>query len=723
MNTPPPPSEETIEGTLLKIRFENPDNGWSVLELKREDQGPFTAVGSIVGINKGDTIRFQGKWEENPKFGAQFRFNSFLRILPNTIKGIRAFLASGNIPGIGSEMARRIVDCFGLETLKVLDDEPQRVSEVEGIGPKRAQSIGEAWQEQREVRDVMIFLQSHDISPTFCTRIFKTYGSNAVEIVGENPYRLAEDVQGIGFLKADHIASTVGIPKDSLHRATAALLHLLKEASEEGHLFLPQTELTDRALDLLEQPPPVVDRGLTALVEEHRIVQERRKGSTGIFLPKLFRAEKTVAHRIRRLASRKGNPLLGIGGQIVAFEARHGIEFAPQQREAIRGALENSLTVITGGPGTGKTTLIRAIVEILVRDNQSLALAAPTGRAAKRMSEAAGIGAKTIHRLLGFNPRLMQFGRNEDHPLEVDTVIIDEASMMDIPLARHLLLALTGNTRLILVGDVDQLPSVGPGDFLAGVIDSGAASVVRLEVVYRQAARSLIVNNAHRILQGEMIRSGDDDSADFFFIERDHPNQARNTITHLVTERIPRRFGYDPWTEIQVLTPMHRGDLGTTKLNSRLQEKLNPDGQPIGSAHAALRVGDKVMQIRNNYDLEIYNGDLGRIQAFDPKADRVEVSMDARTVHFSKNDLDQLILAYACSIHKSQGSEYPCVILPLHTQHFVMLRRNLFYTAVTRAKQLVVVVGNRRAMALAIGNRERGMRYSRLVERIREGET
>ncbi len=717
------PDLETVEGEVQKVVYENAEGGWAVIRLSTARGVPATtAVGILYGVRPGERLRLSGSWEEDRKFGRQFRVEAFLSLLPSTRKGIERYLGSGLIRGIGAVMAQRLVERFGMETLDIIEHQPERLSEVSGIGAHRASQIRLAWQQQKGVREVLIFLQGHGVSLGQAIKIHRQYGQRALSVIRANPYKLAEDIFGFGFQTADRIAARLGVARDAPDRLAAGLGHALTQAESQGHLYLPEEQLIRRASELLEQPADLVGRALERLAETQQVIQEETSGAEGsraCFHPLLFLAEKSLASRLGELIAR---PETAISPQwqtdLAAFEARQGIELSARQRDAVGRSLAASVLIITGGPGTGKTTLIRAVTEFLRRSRKRLLLSAPTGRAAKRLAEATGHEAMTLHRLLEFEPRTRQFQRHSDRPLEADVIIVDETSMLDCSLARHLIEAMPAACRLILVGDVDQLPSVGPGRVLADLIDSQRIPVVRLDEVFRQASRSLIVSNAHRIRQGRMPQLAADREADFFYIERHQPEEILETIDHLVDVRIPRGFDLDPRRDIQLLAPMRRGLIGVEELNRRLQRLLAAESPIVEPGGSRFREGDRIMQIRNNYDLDIFNGDIGWVVGPSADGESLRVLFDGRPVDYPATDTDQLVLAYACSIHKAQGSEYPCVVVPLHSQHHIMLQRNLLYTAVTRGRRLVVVVGEPRALARAVRNDRQQIRFTRLTERL-----
>jgi exodeoxyribonuclease V alpha subunit len=730
---------ETLVGTVERVVYSGGDGAFTVARL-RLDPGEriVTVVGSLIGVPAGAALRVVGHFETSARFGEQFRVASYTEVAPATLEGLRRYLGSGLIKGIGPEFANRIVARFGIETLEVLDRDPGRIGEVPGIGPSRARAVRDAWSAQREVREVMVFLQGYGVSPAFAARIYKRYGAASIARVRENPYRLAFDVWGIGFLSADKLAGALGVARDAPARIEAGVRHALDDEAGNGHVFVPRSRLMQKAAALLDVPEDAAGDALDRLARTGEVAIDASivdaPSDPAVYEADLYRAETALAVGLRRLlAAPAPMPIGNEDGAIAWYERAAGISLARQQSEAVKLALHAKVAVVTGGPGVGKTTIVRGIVSILKRMGLTVALAAPTGRAAKRLADATGEPASTLHRLLEWRPANATFARCAARPLEDDMLIVDEASMIDVRLGADLVGALASATRLILVGDIDQLPSVGPGTVLADVIASGAVPTIRLTEIFRQAAQSLIVVNAHRIQEGEMPdlgappasgrnRAGDgerareDDRRDFFFLEEEDPAKAAALVRDLVTVRLPRRYGFSPH-DVQVLSPMHRGELGAGNLNQLLQEALTSGAAGIERGARVLRVGDKVMQVRNDYDKEVWNGDSGIVQS--ASAEGLAVRFDDRVVDYALDELDALVLAYAATVHKSQGSEYPAVVVPVHTQHYVMLQRNLLYTAVTRGKRLVVLVGTRKALALAVRNADVGARASGLAARLR----
>jgi exodeoxyribonuclease V alpha subunit len=723
---------EQLEGVVESLLFSSEESGYSVVKLRSGGQ-LLTAVGSMASPIPGERLRLEGHWTRHPRFGRQFTVEEYESLAPATSRGIELYLSSGLIPGIGGELAKRIVRTFGDQTLEVLDREPERLSEVEGIGSKRAASIQQAWSQQREIRKVMIFLQSHGAGPALAARIYKRYGDHSLAVVQDNPYRLALDMFGVGFLTADRIARTLGIAADSPARAQAGVLHALEECSSEGHLYYPRTALIQRSQKLLEVDREIIAVAIEELAREGKLIMEdlgaRSSGSEmpetvrnpAIYLPAFYRSETGIALLLSELQNcPRSTRHIDAPKAVEWVQGRMDIVLAEKQREALRTALESKVMVITGGPGTGKTTIIRALLLILRRAGVRFLQAAPTGRAAKRMQEAGGHEAKTVHRLLEYSPREGEFKRNLANPLECHWLILDEASMVDALLMYHLLKALPPSSSLVLVGDADQLPSVGPGCVLNDIIGCGRVPVVELNEIFRQAEASQIVVNAHRINIGLMPVQKEE--GDFYFIRQEDPEEVVRLVLKLCRQRIPARFGLDAVQDIQILSPMHRGPAGVTNLNRVLQEALNP--QPVELRHGErhFRPADKVMQIRNNYDKEVFNGDIGRVDSIDVGARSLWVVYEDRRVRYESTELDELALAYAVSVHKSQGSEFPAVILPVLTQHYLLLQRNLLYTAVTRGKQLVVLVGTKKALAIALKNTHTQERYSGLRARLAQAQ-
>jgi exodeoxyribonuclease V alpha subunit len=718
---------ETIEGTVERIVYSNEETHYTVAQLLPEGKGraePVTIVGNLASLNVGETVKAQGRWVTHKQHGRQFAVEKFETVLPRTVTGIRKYLASGLVKGIGETFADRIVEKFGDQTLLVIDEFSARLREIEGIGPERARRIKEAWTQQKSVRDIMIFLQGHGIGSAHAAKIFKKYGDRAIAVVRENPYRLAKDITGIGFKTADGIAARLGIARDSIHRLAAGLAYTLERATDDGHVCLPREWLVKSACALLEAEVEPVEVALGALESSGDVTIEEDL----VYLTGLYRCERGVAEKIHELrAAALTLPAIDLVKAIDWVQQKAGIALAEAQQQAIKTALTSKVAVITGGPGVGKTTIINSIVKILQAKSCKILLAAPTGRAAKRMSEATATTAKTIHRLLKYEPHEGGFIHNDRQPLEGDMIIIDETSMLDIPLAYHLLKAIPASASVVFVGDVDQLPSVGPGNFLRDLIDSDRVPVVRLTEIFRQAKDSLIVTNAHRVNAGQMpetkseIRNSKSETlpSDFFFIEEENPERVLATIKTLCAERVPKRFGFDPMRDVQVLTPMHKGICGAENLNRELQAALNPTGPSLQRFGRTYRVRDRLMQIRNNYEKDVFNGDLGLLRRIDLVDQRLIAVIDDREVPYDFDELDELVPAYAISVHKSQGNEYPAVIVPILTQHYVLLQRNLLYTAITRGKQLVILIGSKKALAIAVRNNKTAARYSRLRERLR----
>ncbi|MBT3602066.1 MAG: ATP-dependent RecD-like DNA helicase, partial [Candidatus Latescibacteria bacterium] len=677
---------------------------------------PVTIVGETLSMNPGESVVLDGEWTTHKQYGRQFKIENYQTVHPSSVEGMRRYLGSGLIKGVGPVTAKKIVNHFGEESLAVIEKDSDRLAEVEGLGPHRAKLIVNAWAAQKEIHNVMLFLQSHEVGTGFAVKIWKKYGQEAVSLIQDNPYRLAVDVWGIGFLTADRIAQKMGIPAHSDRRIQAGLLHVLNEGSDrDGHVFLPEDELIEKCAKALEVPVEAIVPCVAQLASAESIVVNEGR----VYLPHLYYAEKGAATRCHQLSQVQRIELGDIPREIGAIELRDDVTFAPLQKQALEKALSHNLLVLTGGPGTGKTTTIKGLIALMEARKKRIALAAPTGRAAKRMSEATGYEAKTIHRLLKYSPKENAFEKNFENPLEVDALIVDEVSMVDTVLMNSLLRAVPISASVVLVGDTDQLPSVGAGNVLRDVIDSGTVETVALNEIFRQAQTSQIITNAHAINAGQMPDIQNHRESDFFFLEADDPDLVVETVCGLCASRLPKTYGLNAIDDIQGLAPMYRGETGANNLNRTLQEKLNPNGQVLQRGDAQFRVGDKVMQIRNNYDKDVFNGDMGRILTIDE--DMISVNFQDRPVMYELSELDELVLAYAVSVHKSQGAEYKAVVMPLTTQHYMMLQRNLLYTAITRAKGLVVLVGTKKALSMAVKNNVVSQRHTTLAERIRAG--
>ncbi len=705
-------SLDSIEGVVERIVYENAESGFVVGRLRvgeRPELVPF--VGHAMALTPGATVRLSGHWVENPKYGSEFRADKYDVLAPTSLDAVEKYIGSGLIKGIGARYAKRLVEAFGLDTLRVIEEDPGRLQRVPGIGRNRAKQIVDAWHAQQGARAVMLFLQEYGIAGAQAVRIQKQYGDTAATVLRENPYRLADEIAGIGFKRADVIAARLGMAPTAPQRLEAGLVYALEQAVGKGHVFMPKSELLEQASGLLSAERELLANALVALVAKQAVVRER----DAIYLHPMYRAETDCDRFLKRLIRTPAKSVRIDAEKAIAWiERTEAIELSEGQRDAIRTAATMKAMVVTGGPGTGKTTLIRGLKTIFEKKELRVAMAAPTGRAAKRMEAAADAPARTIHRLLEFSPKEGHFTRDENNPLAADVVIIDESSMVDLVLMQHLLRAIPAYARLILVGDVDQLPSVGAGTVLMDIISSGVIPAIWLKTVFRQAAQSGIVSNAHRINSGQYPEFN---TTDFFFVERKDPAKAAETVVELVAERMPNKFGLDPMRDIQVLAPMHRGAGGVARLNEALQAALNPAGEPI--LHKPFRKGDKVIQLRNNYELEVYNGDVGVITVVDAEAAELEVRFDDRTVIYPLIETDDLVPAYAMTVHKSQGSEYPAVVLVLLAQHYLLLQRNMLYTAITRGKKLVIIVGDPKAVGMAIRNTQVATRHSRLVDRLR----
>ncbi len=712
------PANNHICGTVKRVTFQSPESGFCVLQVEVDGrQALVTVVGTAPEINPGQWVEASGQWIQDPKFGRQLKADQLRLSKPTGVEGMRRYLGSGLVPGIGPGFAERLMDAFGTEVFDVIENHPDRLLEVDGIGKKRHQRILESWSDQNIVREIMVFLQGHGVSTNLAFRIFKQYGTESISKVMEDPYCLARDMRGVGFLSADRIAGNLGVTGEDPSRVAAGAEHMLQEISREGHTAYAREELQSRVKDLLEVGKPAVVLAMDAGLESGRLVLV--EGTNLVALKAQHRAEQELALDLLRLAQGPLGELVKDPEKAVNWvEGETGLKLAEGQRQAVRQALSHRLLIITGGPGVGKTTLLNSILKIHRAKGRSVVACAPTGRAARRLSESTGLEASTIHRLLDFNPGTGGFRHDRSNPLTGQVFVVDEFSMVDAILAWQLVRALPENAMLLLVGDVDQLPSVGPGRVLADAIDSGLLPVARLDEVFRQAASSAIVTNAHRINRGDAPLSGargsDSDLEDFYFIERDDPLAIADLVVELVSQRLPNKLGVDPIEDIQVLTPMKRGELGTINLNHRLQEVLNPEGTSVNRHGAVWRVGDKVMQTVNNYDKDVFNGDIGVVESVDAAGEELLVRFERESVDYDLRDLDELMHSYAVSIHKSQGSEFPVVVIPLHTQHYMLLQRNLLYTGVTRGRQLVVLVGSRRAVQVAVGRSDSHHRVTML---------
>ena len=724
-----------IECVIDSVTFRNEENGWTVLRVK-QGRDRFSAVGVMPFAAPGETVRLEGEWTEHPEYGRQIRVRSCESLRPSTKKDIEKYLASGMIKGIGPATAKQLVRHFGAEAMEIIENEPERLEEIVGIGPKRVAMISKSYREVMAMRMTIMYLQQYDISLTLSMKIYRMYGDAARDILKQNPYRLVDDMSGVGFKTADAIAQSLGVAPDAPERLRCGLRYVLTNAAAAGgHVFLPREILLGEAANMLGADPDLVDDQLRALLLERALVNDTFDDVTAVYLPQAYRAEVDVARRMAELLrvfrGREGDPD-AVSARIAACEREEGIELCDEQREAVAAAVTGGVTIITGGPGTGKTTGIRAIIRLTAPLGEVL-LTAPTGRAAKRMSEATGCPAQTLHRLLESGGEEGGFSRNEDNPLNAAMIIVDEMSMDDIYLMQSLLRAVKPGTRLVLVGDKDQLPSVGAGNVLDDLIQSGVAPVITLTRIFRQAGESMIVQNAHRVNRGEMpvlnARGGD------FFLERKATVKAvSETLCELVSTRLPKYMNLDPLRDIQVLTPTRKGDVGVVTLNQRLQETLNPpgDGKPERRrGETVFRLGDKVMQTRNNYSTAwrrgpedgtgVFNGDMGFVTGIDEEEHVVEVTFDDdKVAEYDDETIDELELAYCVSVHKSQGSEFPCVVMPAWTMPPMLMTRNLFYTAITRARRLVVLVGNDQSVRRMVSNNQISRRYSALRERLIE---
>lgn len=709
--------QEEIYGYVESVVFAGSENGFTVARLKEPKKKEMTTiVGYLGSVQPGETLRCKGVWKQHPQYGQQFDVQSFDLQAPSDLIGIQKYLESGMIKGIGPVYAERIVKKFGLETLQILEESPKKLLQIPGLGAKKVETIHACWQQQRAVRDVMIFLRGHNVSPAFAQKIFKTYGDKSIEKVQENPYNLAKEIHGIGFKSADTIAKNLGIPQDSPHRIDAGIEHVLWELANEGHVCYPEVELLPAAAAILEVDASLISSQLETLVKNGSLIKE----NGFVWVKPLFLSEVGAAREMRRLSGAV-SPLRAIDMEkaLVWVEKMMEIELAPEQKMAVMSGLREKLLIITGGPGTGKSTITKAILKVTQKLTTRILLGAPTGRAAKRLTEITGCKAQTIHSMLEMDFKSGGFKRGKDNPLECDLLIVDEASMIDTFLIHHLLKAIPSSARVVFVGDIDQLPSVGPGNVLKDLIASERIPVIQLKQIFRQAAGSRIVTNAHRINAGEFPDIQTIPRSDFQFIALEEPEKIVEEIVNLIATTLPKAYRFHKFDEIQLLSPMKKGMIGIENLNIVLQKALNPSPSPLVRMGRSFHLGDKVMQIRNNYQKEVYNGDVGRIVAIDLSEQKLLVRYDEKSVGYEFAEMDELVLAYAVSVHKYQGSECPCIIIPVHTSHFKLLSRNLLYTAVTRGKKLVVLVGTKKALAIAVGNEEVKKRYTGLKERLK----
>ena len=706
----------TIKGVVERITFQSPETGYTVLRFKASRHNDLvTVVGMLMDVVVGTNLEINGVWKVDRKYGQQFEAHTWQEVMPATVYGIEKYLGGGLIKGIGPKYAKKIVAKFGADTLDIIEENIERLGEVEGIGKKRIQQIKFSWVRQREIKNVMVFLQSHDVSSAYAAKIYKAYGNDAVKRVQENPYQLADDIWGIGFKTADTIAVKMGIEKDEFNRLRSGIKYALGELGNEGHVFAYREQLIKKGKELLDVTESQLDEAIERMMKSDDLKVEE----DAIYLPPFYYAEIGAAKRLRMIISAEAEENIFTKDQMVdlgRIQKTLGISYDDVQAEAIHRAANSKVMVLTGGPGTGKTTTTQGIIQAFLDKGLSILLAAPTGRAAKRMSEATGREAKTIHRLLEFKPP-EGYKRNEENPLEGDVLLVDECSMIDIMLMNSLLKAVPANMRLVLIGDVDQLPSVGAGNVLRDIIDSEAVPVVRLTKIFRQAQQSRIITNAHKVNEGKFPDISNGKNSDFFFLNREEPEVIAKEIVELVKNKLPNYYKVKP-SEIQVLTPMQKGIIGAINLNQELQKAINPSMEGIRRGGYIFKQYDKVMQIRNNYDKEVFNGDIGRILEIDTEDNTLTVLFDGRKVLYEASELDELVQAYACTIHKSQGSEYPIVVMPVSMTHFMMMQRNLIYTGITRSKKVCVVVGTMKALGYAVRNITVTKRNTMLKERL-----
>ena len=714
---------EKITGFIERITYHNPDNGFCVLQIKiKNKRDLITVTGNTIMVTAGENIECSGIWFNHKEHGIQFKADNIKLIRPDNLAGIEKYLGSGLIKGIGPGFAKRLVQTFGLEVFNIIENSPKRLIEVPGLGESRQEKIIIAWEEQKKIKEIIIFLHEYGVGTARAVRIYKTYGDLSINKIKENPYRLAADIRGIGFKTADALAMQMGIDKNSLIRARAGIKHVLQEHSGNGHCAALISELTKQSAELLQITPSLITQAIELEIAEGELVLEQFDNNPAVFLTGFYKAETSVANKLKLLNS--SLPLWSTiepDKAISWVEEKVNIKLSASQLEAVKFALSNKVLVITGGPGVGKTTIVNSILKIIYAKFKKVMLCAPTGRAAKRLTESTGLEAKTIHRLLGTKPGQYGFNYNENNQLDCELLIVDEISMVDILIMNNLLKAIPNNAALILVGDVDQLPSVGPGAVLADIIDSNAIPTIKLTEIFRQAATSQIIINAHKINQGQFPKlKYDNQPTDFYFIEESDPEIIQQKLLTIVANKLPHSFNFNPLTDVQVLTPMNRGGLGANSLNVALKNALNPTkGAQISKFGATYSEGDKIIQTTNNYDKDVFNGDLGFINKIDLDEGNIIINFDGRMIEYDFNELDEISLAYAITIHKSQGSEYPAVVIPITTQHFTLLERNLLYTGVTRGKKLVILIGQIKALAIAVKNKRARERLTKLAERIR----
>ena len=715
---------ENLTGLIERVTFHNPENGFAVLRVKVKGRKDLvTVTGSTTSVTAGEHVEANGRWVIDRQHGQQFKAEELKTTHPASAQGIEKYLASGAIRSIGPKLAAKIVAVYHERTLEIFEKAPDFLLHVKGIGAERLKRICQSWEEQKEVRKLMLFLTEHGITSGRAVRIYRTYGHEAIAKIKANPYQLADDIRGIGFKSADELAATLGIDRNSPYRARAAVLFTLQELAGDGHCGFPESGVVEQTTKLVEIDPQIVEAAVQAAVQDRSVIREDVAGEPWLYLASLHRAEVGLAKSVLRIASARPHPLprIDVDKAIAWVEQRLNIQLAVAQKEAVRQACQHKLLIITGGPGVGKTTLVRSILEIFTAKEMKCVLTAPTGRAAKRLAETTGRTAKTVHRLLEFDPVTGEFKKDQQHPLTGDLFVLDETSMVDVVLGYQFLRAVPQEACVILVGDVDQLPSVGPGSVLADLISSNVVPVVRLTEIFRQASQSQIVTAAYAINHGQMPQlSAPEALTDFYFVEADEPEEIQDLLVRLVKERIPTRFGFDPKADIQVLAPMNRSLLGARNLNQVLQTALNPsdNGPEVQRFGWTFRIGDRVIQTENNYNRDVFNGDLGVIEKINRIEQVMAVDFEGRSVEYDFGDLDELSLAYVLSIHKSQGSEFPCVVIPLHTQHYLMLQRNLLYTAVTRGKKLVVMVGSKKALGMAVRRIDTRQRHTTLRARL-----